>query len=342
MLEPGENNERILAIWNDVKSFAPTDDEALDIFCDSWLRDGLLACKSCGSCNFQLTSGCRSFDCDDCGATNWITSGTLLTRVERFQAYLTASIIRESGLFISASALGRLTGVHQSTAFNIERKLNMAIANQMPVNAHEISGRFFEIVIAKRSRLTSANMHPYTEQKLIDEELSKQAFTNSLGEDDDSDELAPVDDYALAKKKALSMLSDVGTTADTIASATGISIGRVVGCLFELELDGKARSEPGGKYYLCAPSPVQQYQYDSKLAASVTVKAVDFVTMVKRYFHRVSRKGMQNYMARLWCGQDKARWGAGSIVALCGTHKPIRYRDMLDYVSPPMLRIMLC
>ncbi len=348
MLERFENDGEIEKIWQTVLSIAPTDSDALDIFCQHWSQNDLLRCGYCGSTDLNRAPGDRRCKCDNCGKKVWVTSEKLLERAERFQAYLAAALIREAGLFISGAAFARLTEVQTSTAYNILRKFNIALANQLPQDAEEISGRLMKLIIAKRTCETPARLHPFAEQELIDEEIfqsrSEQDWVASDCAQNKSAE-EEQDDFARNTELVLGVLSaEVGMTADDVQLKTGIAIGVVTGSLFVLELNGKARRVPGGKYFLCVVSAADQFQAreNSQLAESVRLGAIKYLSVIGEYLHRVGRKGLQHHLAAVWCALDRATWGPGSLISLSGMHPPVPYRQMVEYVSPPYLKIVIC
>ncbi len=350
MLSREENDQRLAKIWADVQIYAPTDAMAQDVFYEYWKKLGMILCPDCSSDNIRRVDGERECECLDCGMTSWFTSGTLLSRVKLFKSYLAASLLFEAGLTISGPQFSKLTGTPQTSAYTILRKFRMAISNQMSSDAEQFSGQLVRLLIAKRTLETPANSHPFVEQELIDEALQNdlanniepagasddENFVDGINGDDQDENLS---EYEKVKKVVLSLLSDVGLTADTISLRTGFAIGKVTGSLSELELFGEARVEPGGKYFKGAPA--KQSQSQIPLTETIIIALTNFYEFVIEYFHRVGRKGLQTYVAALWCTLDRERWGRGSVMHLCGTHPPVTYREILNYVSPPLLNIIV-
>lgn len=350
MLNREENDNRIQVIWNDIQSIVKTDANALDIFCRHWQNADLVHCANCSSDKIIRAPGERQGECGNCGEAWWITSGTLLDRASLFKGYLAGALFFEEGLTISGPEFSRLTDIPQTSAYNILRKLRMAICNQMPDNAKEFSGQIVKLLIGKRTRETQANCHPLSEQELIDEALlvnnesdEPDMSNNSLDVVDNTKSAGEenLSDYEKAKKTVHSLLSNVGLTADTISLKTGIAIGRVTASLSELELFGEARVEPGGKYFKITPLSHSNEDVDESMAKQIIEAISTFVSFVVEYFHRVGRKGIQTYVAALWCALDREHWGKNSVLRLCGEHPPVPYRVIRDYVSPPLLRIMV-
>lgn len=83
---------------------------------------------------------------------------------------------------------------------------------------------------------------------------------------------------------------------------------------------------------------------DSMVASSLTVAAVcaairGAITYIRFNFHGVSRKCLQLYLASFWCHVDRVRWSHGAILLACLEHPPIRYKAIVEYVSPRAVRI---
>lgn len=83
---------------------------------------------------------------------------------------------------------------------------------------------------------------------------------------------------------------------------------------------------------------------DSMVASSLTVAAIcaairGAITYIRFNFHGVSRKCLQLYLASFWCHVDRVRWSHGTVLLACLEHPPIRYKAIVEYMSPPSVRI---
>ncbi|MBP9094006.1 hypothetical protein KBI23_23490 [bacterium] len=63
------------------------------------------------------------------------------------------------------------------------------------------------------------------------------------------------------------------------------------------------------------------------------------IAYIRTYFHGVSRKCLQLYLAFFWCHFDRARWSQGAILLACLEHPPISYESIVRYVSPPAVKL---
>jgi hypothetical protein len=70
---------------------------------------------------------------------------------------------------------------------------------------------------------------------------------------------------------------------------------------------------------------------------AVSIKAA--IAYIRTYFQGVSRKFLQLYLASFWCHFDRVRWTPGAILLACIEHPPISYEAIVNYVSPPAVKI---
>ena len=66
----------------------------------------------------------------------------------------------------------------------------------------------------------------------------------------------------------------------------------------------------------------------------------EFVEFIRFFFHGVSRKHLQHYLAAYWCFNDRSRWQSESIIPLCDKHGPVSYNDVLEYVTPVVAKVL--
>jgi|GEM_PF-280602 len=355
MLERLENDPEIQAIWAQVNIIAPTDADAMEIFY-KYFRDFGFEHSHCDNPNVCRAEGDRMSVCKGCGQGFWFTSGTLLARVKRFKPYLAAFLIREAGLIISAAAFARLADIHVATASNIQRKISMAILNCMEAtdaDAAAVAGRLFKDIIARRSRETPARMHPFAEEEEIESaqldlnmdaaasEVSPDALPVSMESSEAVDD-GDVDPFEQAIRVVYGLLSEIKICAEKLSLQANISIGRVNGALTMLELRGQAKQLPDGKFVRVITVPkVVLSDAESTYAARVGFSIGVAQNIIGKVFHRVSRKALQLYLAAVWGVLDREKWGLCSIFQLCFEHPPITYSQLLHYVSPPILKLVL-
>ncbi len=359
MLERLENDPEIQEIWAKVNSIAPEDSDAMEIFYEFCVEFGFEKCH-CEKPEIRRKKGDRMSVCVGCARCYWFTSGTLLNRVKRFKAYLAAFLIREAGLLISAAAFARLTGIHVGTSSNIQRKISMAMANRMGQegeNIGAVTATPFKDIIARRSRETPARMHPFSEEEEIerlncDLESDCSTSASTLASISTKTEPAAVpettptetdDPFEKAINTVHDHLCDLGISVEKLSSQSSLSIGLVNGALTMLELRGQAKQLSDGTFakLTLATAPVPLNDVDAAHAVRINVAVNTAQGIIGKVFHRVSRKALQIYLAAIWGVIDRVRWGQYSIFQLCFEHPPVTYMQLLNYVSPPQLKIIL-
>jgi hypothetical protein len=75
--------------------------------------------------------------------------------------------------------------------------------------------------------------------------------------------------------------------------------------------------------------------------ARLKLAVSQFVGLISREFHGISKKCLQLYLASFWCSSDRVRWAPGVLLQACLRHAPIRYEQILNFVSPSRVMMML-
>lgn len=60
---------------------------------------------------------------------------------------------------------------------------------------------------------------------------------------------------------------------------------------------------------------------------------------LRQFFHGVSRKYLQLYVVAFCCHRASSRWEKNSILRACLKHPPISYEQLLEFSSPPFLKV---
>ncbi|HEY9714707.1 MAG TPA: hypothetical protein V6C72_14665, partial [Chroococcales cyanobacterium] len=147
-----------------------------------------------------------------------------------------------------------------------------------------------------------------------------------------------------------SMMSEQETAFDELQRLTELPSGELISMLSMLEIEGKVISVSGWRYKRTKQEnnrdrrnregsgmPLQKQGGGSHALPFVD----DFAAYIKDTFHRVSRKYMQNYLAQFWCKIDREYWQNGSVFDACLRADSISDAEILNYVSPRMLKIWI-
>lgn len=67
--------------------------------------------------------------------------------------------------------------------------------------------------------------------------------------------------------------------------------------------------------------------------------AYQIIYFLRQFFHGVSRKYLQLYVVAFCCHRANSRWEKNSILRACLKHPPISYEQLLEFSSPPFLKV---
>lgn len=74
---------------------------------------------------------------------------------------------------------------------------------------------------------------------------------------------------------------------------------------------------------------------------NLKLAVAQFLGLISNEFHGISKKCLQLYLASFWCTVDRSRWAPGALLKACLSHAPIRYQQILNFVSPARVMIVL-
>lgn len=268
-----DNDDLLIQAWSEFKLLINTDEDAADYIFQSMQHDNEIKC-GCSNPQIEREPGARCFYCMSCKREVWFTAGTLLSGVSRLRAWLAAIWFKEWGVVVSSLRFSRLLDIAQSTALNINKKVAIALENQMDSSAMSVDPRRFSDAIFKRSRQTPADEHPRIELVV-----------------------------------ANSHSAPVANEADGAASG---------------------REKCANLFSLAA----------SHQQLSITMAIASAISFIRKYFHGVSNKYLQLYIAAFWCQTDRETWKKGSVLKACLKQRPISYAQLLHYQAPE-LKMML-
>ncbi|HEY9867964.1 MAG TPA: hypothetical protein V6D08_02050 [Candidatus Obscuribacterales bacterium] len=307
-----------------------------------------------------------------------MTAGTFFDHMRTPRAWMAAMWLIGHGVLISSVAFHKLVGITQSSAHNLLTKIRMAIQSEMPHDCLAISSRVFSEIFTQRSRQTPARSHPRAEQEEFDTqefERSAGAVCGQGGEEgrDASDRVPvpsnlpvppaypeeqlhtarktessagqPGDNLSPEEHRVYELLKGQDLACDELIQQTGFPAGAVSATLVLLEMAGLVERLPGAVYTRrngTASESLPAQPAEIEALSSDDKKAVDsFKKTIRRVFFGVSRKLLQPYLAAFWCYMDRARWSADALFSTCIRAGPLSYKDMLEYVSPPLVKLRL-
>lgn len=180
----GKLGDRVLLkdVWPAFESQVPSDAVAADVIFQTLERQGEIICR-CSCAQVIRDPGSRIFKCLNCNYETWFTAKTLLKRTSNLRAWLAAIYLKQNRVVITPSQLARLTEISQTGAYEIHKKLNFVVCDQIEDDSLLVPSELFRAAICKRSRETPARLHP---------EAEELAFMASGGNTDCP--LQPIDD----------------------------------------------------------------------------------------------------------------------------------------------------
>jgi DNA-binding transcriptional ArsR family regulator len=246
---------------------------------------------------------------------------------------------------INASSLSKLVGIAYSSALNILKKLMMVIENHMHENTISVPSAVFSSVVAKRSRETRARAHPQTEiedanrQVHMDDEGAHREDERGELSADDREELSP------QERQIYDALSSDPVQFDSLCERIKMPVAELSAHLTMLEIKGFVERMAGDRYRKMGPLRSMRSGIDADTTCSKVDKLQsminEMIAFVRSIYHTVSRKYLQNYLAAYWCGSDRARWNIGSLLQGCHRIPHITDSEILNYVSPNLLKIIV-
>jgi len=378
--DPQPSKAEILArLWEEFQSSFPTETDCLEQLYKGTYDSGIFTCRHCHSADVVKNTDGRTINCKACRKTTWLTAGTFFRYIKRPKAWWAAIWLRGQGVALSISAFTKLVNVAYPTAWNISRKLDLVIANQMPPDAMTTVASAFVLAICKRSVDTPARAHPYSE--IADREKESPcnfdgtaacpaaAQTESstkldgmpsgsdgnpgsdarqqqdMGLDLSTDDGKKIHMVIERESELCAVLSEQPIHFDELVNRTRMSSGELSATLTMMELSGAAKRLAGDHYvrsYRLENQGATRSPVDSirRVSPAVTLPVVqDAVHFLRATFHGVSLKYLQLCLAAFWCHVDRATWACDYLLEACQKLDPIRDSDVKAYVSPVLIKL---
>jgi DNA-binding MarR family transcriptional regulator len=172
------------------------------------------------------------------------------------------------------------------------------------------------------------------------EEVAVQKLL-ALSEPDDSEQETKYPGLSKAEESVLELLSDTPIRFADICERVKLECANASAAIMGLELRQFATRLTGDKYVRTDPptgrsSALLKLQKQKRKHSKITTKIIDFI---KERFQGVSRKYLQFYAALYWIHADRKRWGPDTIRQLCVQSRHIPYREILEFVTPPTVKV---
>ena len=377
---PPTDKTSLLESWAEFNAAFPSELDCREYMFRNAQEAGVVRCPRCWHAKVHRKYGDRMVGCRRCGKRWSFTAGTFFERTRGARPWVGAIWLMEHGFMVSSLRLASLVNIAYSTAWTILQKLAAALQIEMGIECEEVPSSRFWRVVCKRSRETPARSHPSAEQEELDNKgyyptvshsadvpqsspepvdggpelwhglggiqpshTIKNDVTQPIPKDDDSNEHG----LERAEKIVYDCLSADPIHFDVLHERTSLASGALSAALTMLEIYGLASSTDGNCYVRAGPHPGQASGHQFPTPLSHTVSASQSsrfcgpIQSILRFFHGTSRKYVQPYLARCWCQADRARWGLGAAMQACFRFGPLTYAQILNYVSPPMVKVFV-
>ncbi|MBX9668425.1 MAG: hypothetical protein K2X93_12440, partial [Candidatus Obscuribacterales bacterium] len=124
----------------------------------------LFQCE-CGNSELPEDHCTRKLKCSVCKRDWWITAGTLFDRVKKLRPYVIAIILKMNGMDVIPAELALVTGVADSTASEILKRIAMVVLKEMIGQFQEFSTLSLLGLYKRRSTATPRFSHPRAEEE---------------------------------------------------------------------------------------------------------------------------------------------------------------------------------
>ena len=372
---PRAREESLKFYWKQFTAEFATEADCLEELYRRAAEEGLLKCRSCGSADIQRKYGARVGRCRGCKKQTWLTAGTFFHRMREARPWLAAIWLMEHGVSFNSMRYQKLVDIAYSSALSIFKKVTTVIQSQMGEDAVAVPSSCFSCLVCRRSRETPARAHPIAEQEEIEMGVDRDRahpvaatsghgtaeseFACDLGGEPEATAMSrmgtEVEDDASTvelcelEKKVCGFLSADAIHFDDLYERTGVPVGNLSAALTMLEIAGVATRMPGDWYVSCITEGkgkpngnAQQSGSGLDCPVEATEAVVAIIRFVREGFQGISRKYLQHYLAAHWCHVDRVRWQSKALLQACLRSRCIRYDEILEYVSPVMVRISPC
>ena len=153
----------IESAWAEFKSLYPTEEDSLKELCRLIFEAGS-ECSNCLSSELEHTNGGRTANCLNCHQEISITAGTFFSHIKKARPWLAAIWLMDRKMQVNPSQFCKLAQIAYSTAWEIFRKLAMAMQNEQSDEHVEVPSALFITLFCRRSLETHKRKHPASEE----------------------------------------------------------------------------------------------------------------------------------------------------------------------------------
>lgn len=321
-------------LWEKFNLEFPENEDVLEEMYKRAFEADSINCRSCGATDFERRRGDRVGKCNSCGKSMWMFADTFFCgmRTKTATAWLAAIYFKEHGQLFSASMFHTIVGVAQSTAHGIIKRIEIVQASLMQNDAALVASSNFMRVFCKRSRETPAREHPRAEEDVVSRE---EQYHHSDDANDQRGHFAENFDMEEDTQKIFHCLSGSPLSTEDLCQATGLATRDVSSALSYLELSGFIERLPGDRHVRC--KNVATKMEGSSCNEEIRHALSHFLQTAMENWHGISRKYLQLYLASYSGQLHQRKWSDKRLLSECIRFGPVKYDDILTYVSSPFV-----
>lgn len=376
--DESDEEERIVEALREFNAKFPTEKDCMEKLCALLGASEFIKCRYCGSLDIKRSYGSRVVLCNTCGRKTWITGGTFFHRIRTARPWLMAIYLMESGIALSSSKFHKLIGIAQSSALQIFKKITTVLERQMEERKIP-SKQFRELFCKRSRETSARKhpVSEQDEIEMQENHVDTGGIGDGIGGEDPVVSLSghekmiyeclssgPLNIDILSEKTGIEVQEIL--VALTMLELTGVVTGEAGG--FYMRNSG-SRNEPGsrtgngprnrivsklesrignrtGDEAVQAEAQLtgknanhQSRKFTGAGKSGTKSKMANCLKYIRRYFHGVSRKYIQNYLAAYWCYSDRIRWSTGILLKVCVQFGQIDSSEILNYVSPLLVKM---
>ncbi|MBI1268843.1 hypothetical protein GC174_00270 [bacterium] len=281
--------------------------------------------------------GGRCLKCLDCRSKTWITSSTFFKGIKKPLPYLALIYFLESGIALNSVELSILSGVTQSSAWEIIKKFSLVANACLSDEGERIPIQRIYRAIYKRSRKTPRDCSPAQEvNQEAEAAASSTAISISMLESSSEPQL---DQYSLKSELAehdRAIFEAIGQSpihADDLCSKLKLGPAKILPSLTILELDGLIESVAGNRYIRKLTNPISEPPSSKSISQYACTMIEALIEFACSTYKGISKKYSQLYVALMWMTEEGERRGWKAILERCRKFTHFNKKSIARFVT---------
>ena len=371
----------VLSVWKEFCSLVPDEETSRELIFEALNAVREFICEFCDSSEFKRMKEKRLIFCCSCRNQIWYTAGTFFARAKYIRPYLAGFYFFSKGVLVNSVQFHKLTGLAQSSAWEILRKVSMALEVGYSANFEEVQVSQFIVALGKRSSLTPIGPGIKHEielseaAKVNEEQGSVSSFCKK------STELSEISKLNTFSKKQMSVIDLVElkpTHFENLLQKSQLPAEQLMAILTVFEIyglvsrvnessyvlnrdalriesshQGKVSEATGEFIKTCAGVLLDVYRGISRKYLQQYVELVNWLMRGRRLRsdHQIKRRSLNRFKIRLRSKMSsnrlrkihraKRKKWLSILIDICLQKESICYLNIRKYVTPPTVKIYM-